>query len=43
MNYLLDTHTLIWHFEDSSDIPEKVKMIIDNNENKKFRVLTRTV
>jgi len=36
MSYLLDTHVLIWHFEDSPDIPEDVKMIIDNDKNKKF-------
>ena len=35
MNYLLDTHALIWHFEDSPDIPEKVKMIIDSDVTKK--------
>ena len=36
MSYLLDTHALIWYFEDSPDIPENVKMIIDNNTTKKF-------
>jgi len=36
MSYLIDTHALIWYFEDSLDIPEKVKMIIDTDSTKKF-------
>ena len=36
MSYLIDTHALIWYFEDSPDIPEKVKMIIDSDSTKKF-------
>ena len=36
MNYLLDTHVLIWYFEDSPDIPDKIYSIINNYENKKF-------
>ena len=36
MNYLLDTHVLIWYFEDSSDLSFKVAEIIDNEGNLKF-------
>ena len=30
MNYLLDTHTILWYFEDSSELPPKIVEIIDN-------------
>jgi PIN domain nuclease of toxin-antitoxin system len=36
MKYLLDTHVVIWHFEDSSDIPDKITDIIKRNANKLF-------
>jgi len=36
MSYLLDTHALIWYFEDSKDIPAKITNIIDNPTNHKF-------
>ncbi|MCL1820535.1 MAG: type II toxin-antitoxin system VapC family toxin [Oscillospiraceae bacterium] len=36
MGYLLDTHAIIWHIEDSSKITKKAKEIIDNNKNKIF-------
>jgi len=36
MRYLLDTHALIWYFEDSSSIPEKIVAIIDSDVNNKF-------
>ena len=32
MKYLLDTHAVIWYFEDSSELPEKIKELIDNPE-----------
>ena len=34
---LIDTHALIWYFEDSPDIPEKVKMIIYHTPAKRKR------
>jgi PIN domain nuclease of toxin-antitoxin system len=33
MRYLLDTHTIIWHLEDSPRLPSRLAEIIDNNEN----------
>ena len=33
MKYLLDTHAIIWHFDDMPKLSEKVKKIIDNCEN----------
>jgi len=36
MNYILDTHTIIWYFEKSSKIPPKITDIINNEENKIF-------
>ena len=36
MNCLIDTHALIWYFENSSNIPKKIENIIDDNKNKKF-------
>ena len=30
MNYLLDTHAILWYFEDSSELPSKIVEIIDN-------------
>ena len=36
MKYLLDTHALIWYFEDSSDMPVKIANLIDNPMNNKF-------
>ena len=32
MNYLLDTHAVIWYFEDSSELPKKITELIDNPE-----------
>ncbi|MCL2421617.1 MAG: type II toxin-antitoxin system VapC family toxin [Defluviitaleaceae bacterium] len=36
MGHLLDTHALIWYFEDSSDMPEKIFSIIENPMHHKF-------
>ena len=36
MRYLLDTHALIWYFENSSELPQKIKEIISSTENKKY-------
>ena len=36
MRYLLDTHTLIWFFEDSPNLPDSVAAIIENNSIQKF-------
>ena len=36
MSYLLDTHALIWYFEDSHDLPDRITAIIDDAVNKKF-------
>ena len=33
MRYLLDTHAVIWHFEDSPELSKKIKEIIDNPKN----------
>ena len=33
MKYLLDTHAVIWYVEDSSELPKKIKDLIDNPEN----------
>jgi len=33
MRYLLDTHTVIWYFQNSSELPQKVKEIIKLSEN----------
>ena len=33
MTYLLDTHALIWYFEDSPKIPEKTVQLIDSGTN----------
>ena len=33
MKYLLDTHVIIWYFEDSPNLPLKKKEIIDSSEN----------
>jgi PIN domain nuclease of toxin-antitoxin system len=31
MRYLLDTHALIWHFENSPRLPQRTKDIINNS------------
>jgi len=36
MSYLLDTHALIWYFENSDDIPESIASLIDNPVHHKF-------
>ena len=33
MRYLLDTHAVIWYFQDSSELPRGIKEIINSNEN----------
>ena len=33
MRYLLDTHAVIWYFDDSPKLSQKVARIIDNPEN----------
>ena len=33
MRYLLDTHTVIWHFDDSAKLSQKAIEITDNPEN----------
>jgi len=32
MKYLLDTHAVIWYFEASPELPQKIRDIIHNNE-----------
>jgi len=32
MRYLLDTHALIWYFEDYTKLPAKIETLIDNPE-----------
>ena len=36
MNYLLDTHVLIWFLEGSNNIPEKTRLIISDEYNEIF-------
>lgn len=36
MNYLLDTHTLIWFLNGDKNLSEKSKNIIENQENSTF-------
>ena len=33
MKYLLDTHALIWFSENDSQLPERVKLLIENYNN----------
>ena len=33
MNYLLDTHTVLWYMGDAPNIPAKTKELIDDNRN----------
>ena len=33
MRYLLDTHAVIWYFEDSPELPNKITELIDNPDN----------
>ena len=40
MKYLLDTHALIWYFEDSSDMSIKVANLIDDPICQKFISVT---
>lgn len=32
-NYLLDTHALIWFFEENSRLPSSIQKIIKNTSN----------
>ena len=34
MRYLLDTHALIWYFENDGKLPQRVEEIIDDPKNK---------
>lgn len=36
MNYLLDTHTLIWFLNGDKQLSSKAKSIIEDTKNKKF-------
>ncbi|MCL2056453.1 MAG: type II toxin-antitoxin system VapC family toxin [Oscillospiraceae bacterium] len=36
MRYLLDTHAIIWHFDDSSKLTQKAAGIIDNPKNRVY-------
>jgi len=36
MKYLLDTHVVIWYFEDSSELSSQIIEIIDSSENIKY-------
>lgn len=33
MNYLLDTHTLIWFLEDNKILPSRTRDVIEDNDN----------
>jgi len=36
MKYLLDTHAVIWYFEDSQKFPQKTVKLVDNPDNSVF-------
>jgi PIN domain nuclease of toxin-antitoxin system len=36
MNYLLDTHTLIWFLNGDKKLSKTALLLIENNDNKKF-------
>jgi len=36
MRYLLDTHTLLWYFDDSPNLPDSIAAIIENLDIQKF-------
>ena len=36
MKYLLDTHTIIWHFDDSKKLSQKAINIADNPESRLY-------
>ena len=36
MKYLLDTHALLWYFEDSPKLPGTVSAIIENTQTQKY-------
>ena len=36
MKYLLDTHTIIWHFDDSTKLSQKAIEITDNPESRLY-------
>ena len=33
MKYLLDTHVLLWHYDDFGELPQRILEIIENPEN----------
>jgi PIN domain nuclease of toxin-antitoxin system len=39
MRYLLDTHSIIWYFQNSSELPQKVKEIIKQTERETVKQL----
>jgi PIN domain nuclease of toxin-antitoxin system len=39
MRYLLDTHTLIWLFENNPQLSDRVKLIIVNESNELLSAL----
>ena len=36
MKFLLDTHTLLWFFDDSPSLPDSIAAIIENSDAQKF-------
>ena len=36
MKYLLDSHAVIWYFEDSQKLPQKSVKLVDNPDNSVF-------
>ena len=32
MKYIIDTHTILWYFENSSKLPQRIFEIIDNSD-----------
>ena len=40
MRYLLDTHVLLWMFDESENIPKRIHDIIENTDNQCFVSIT---
>jgi PIN domain nuclease of toxin-antitoxin system len=36
MNFLIDTHVLLWYLEGNSNLPRKIRNDVDNSENNIF-------
>ena len=43
MNYLLDTHTLIWFLENNKTLPDRSREVIEDDRNEVFCKYCRTL